>query len=125
MRSGRVRWAMPGVLLSVLLTLGILSGANPAPAPVSADPVPRMPAVLVSVVLPATVNAVRPDAYLAADRLTGDGAAVWLLVAAVCALLAGSRRRAVRVSGGAARPAVSSLIVLGALRGRAPPHVVR
>jgi hypothetical protein len=122
-RRGPVRWAMPGVLLSVLLTLGILSGSTPAPeAPAS---LPRTPAVLVPAVLPAQITAVRPDAHLAADRLTGDGAAVWLLAAALCAALAGAARHAAWVLGGAARPAGSSLILLGALRGRAPPHPVR
>ena len=124
MRRGPVRWAMPGVLLAVLLAVGILGGAAPAPV-AAADPGPPTPAVLVSAVLPASVNALRPDAHLAADRLTGDGAAVWLLVAAVCAVQVGSARRAAWVSSGAARPAGSSLIVLGALRGRAPPHTVR
>jgi hypothetical protein len=123
MRRGPVRWAMPGVLLSVLLALGILSGSDPAPQ--AAQPAPPTPVVLMSAVLPASVNAVRPDVQLAADRLTGDGAAVWLFVAAMCALLAGSARRAARVVGGAARQVASSLVVLGALRGRAPPHAVR
>ncbi len=123
MRRRAVRWAMPGVLLSMLLALGILGGSGPASE--APDTAPRTPAVLVSVVLPASVNAVRPDVQLAAERLTGDGAAVWLFVAAVCALLAGSPRRAAWVGGGAARPVASSLIVLGALRGRAPPHAVR
>ncbi|MFC4046537.1 hypothetical protein ACFO1B_49675 [Dactylosporangium siamense] len=123
MRRGPVRWAMPGVLLSVLLALGILSGSDPAPQ--AAEPMPPTPAVLMPAVLPASVNAVRPDVQLAADRLTGDGAAVWLFVAAMCALLARPARPTARTGGGAAGPAGSSLVVLGALRGRAPPHVVR
>jgi hypothetical protein len=118
---------MPGVLLSVLLPvllgLGILSG--PGQAPEVADPLRRTPVALVSVVLPASVNAVRPDVQLAADRRTDDGVAVWLFVAVVCALLARSARRVAWAGSGASRSAAPSLIVLGALRGRAPPHTVR
>ena len=114
---------LSGVVLAVLLALGVHHGA--APVPEEAASPPPATVVLVSAVLPASVNAVRPDVQLAAERLTGDGAAVWLFVAAVCALLAGAAPRRFRLGGDAARPVGSSLIVLGALGSRAPPHVVR
>jgi hypothetical protein len=114
---------MPGVLLTVLLALGVLSGA--APGPQAAEPAPPTPVALVSAVLPAQVTAVRPDVQLAADRLTGDGAAVWLFVAALCALLAVAPPRAARPGSGPAGPVGSPVTVPGVLGGRAPPHVVR